>query len=84
MTLGAKMGGKLWRRDLKAGIVAAPVSTGASAFVADLDGMVHRLDLEDGRRLGRVACGSSVFSTPTISSGMLVVGSDDGSVWAFV
>ena len=47
------------------------------------DGSVYMVALADGQQLWTYEIGQSVGSSPAVAEGRLVIGSDDGSVYAF-
>ena len=52
-------------------------------YVGSLDGNMYALNASTGAKLWSYATGSYVESSPAVANGVVYVGSDDGSVYAF-
>ena len=62
--------------------MATPLTIGNKLCFATLEGKVVLTDL-DGKRLWSYDMGSSSHGIPVAAAGLLVVGCDDGNVYAF-
>ena len=62
--------------------MAAPLALGDKLCLATLHGEVILTDL-DGRRLWNYALGGPSHAPPAAATGLLVVGCDDGTLYAF-
>jgi len=51
--------------------------------VGSEDGRLYLLRLSDGKQVWSYEIGQPVTSSPAVANGMVVVGSDDGYVYAF-
>jgi outer membrane protein assembly factor BamB len=47
------------------------------------DGRLYMVGLADGREIWSYEIGAPVMSSPAISGGMVIVGANDGHVYAF-
>jgi outer membrane protein assembly factor BamB len=61
---------------------AAPIIHGNSVYVAGRDGVTHAIALRNGIPRWRYRTGGAVNVTPMIAGPFLVVGADDGNVYA--
>jgi outer membrane protein assembly factor BamB len=52
-------------------------------FVGSGDGNIYAVDVNTGKELWSYDIGESIRSSPAISGGRLVIGCDDGKVYAF-
>jgi len=59
------------------------VICGDRVVVGSDDGRVYMVSLNDGKELWSYDIGQAVDSSPAIAEGKLVIGCDDGSVYAF-
>lgn len=64
-------------------VMTAPVTIGDLCFFAGDDGVVHAIHSADGTPCWRFYTGGAVRYPPTVSDGRVLVGSSDGSVYAF-
>ncbi len=63
-------------------IDATPVVSEGRVFLADIEGRLYCLKLEDGKELWRLATGVGFASSPSIDGDLLVIGDLDGVVHA--
>jgi len=47
------------------------------------DGRLYVLSLDDGSELWSYEIGRSLFSSPAVADGVILIGSNDGSLYAF-
>lgn len=75
-------GGPLWTQaDLRARMLTAPAVVGGFVAVGDLEGIVHLLDRETGRIVGREAVGGGALTANLLALGdVLVVQTTGGRV----
>ena len=81
--LNPKTGKALWTYDMKARIDASPVVAGDVVFVASKSGELSSLNLKTGSLVWKFETGSPIVASPSISNGRLVIGTLDGTVYAF-
>jgi outer membrane protein assembly factor BamB len=74
-------GQDVWSKDFKGNVAVSPVIAG-DIVVAGVDGSLFGMALEDGKELWQVMAGDET-TDPAIIDGMLVAGSDDGSITAY-
>ncbi|MEI6901441.1 MAG: PQQ-binding-like beta-propeller repeat protein, partial [Bacteroidota bacterium] len=60
-----------------------PVISGNSVIMASGDGRLRILDLATGKEIWTYEIGTPVYSTPAVTSKMIVVGGEDGRVYTF-
>jgi outer membrane protein assembly factor BamB len=72
----------LWRTELGKPILAAPVVSGQSVFVADQAGRLTSLDLTTGRRQWQTDLGSAISASPLVADGVVYVGDEQGKFHA--
>ena len=86
--LRASDGQQLWRAQSPANAWSSPAITGEMVvygvgdYAQDKPGGVHVLDRATGRRLWSYATGGPILSSPVVADGVIMVGSDDGGVYA--
>ena len=56
---------------------------GGRAVVGSADGILHIVDIEHGRGVWSYDLGRAISTSPAVGAGIVVVGCDDGSVYAF-
>jgi eukaryotic-like serine/threonine-protein kinase len=81
-------GTELWRVETDHSVWSSPVVAGSLVYMAEgaYDGAglgaIHALDAATGEERWSYRTGGGVLSSPAVGDGMLVVGSDDGGVYA--
>ena len=73
----------IWTFPTKRKIDGAPVACGDKVVFGSGDGRVYLLDVKTGKELWKYEIGQAVFSSPAIAKGMILIGSNDGSLYAF-
>ena len=63
--------------------VLAPVIQGKNLVVADIQGVIHWLSVEDGSFRARASSGSRVSAAPLVSGNLLLVQTDKGVIEAW-
>lgn len=87
-TLRASDGRELWRVVSEHSVWASPVAAGPIVYIAEGGydargaGLVRALDAATGEERWRYRVGGGVLSSPAVGDGILIVGSDDGGVYA--
>jgi outer membrane protein assembly factor BamB len=81
--LDPAQGGQRWRRDLPNGGEASPLIIGDQAVVADGDGMVHLVALENGVERWRYTTGATITASPAMADGRLLIAASDGALYCF-
>jgi outer membrane protein assembly factor BamB len=77
-------GAERWRQQaLLRRMLTAPVIQGSSVVVADIQGVIHWLSLEDGSFRARASSGSRVSAAPLVSGNLLLVQTDKGVIEAW-
>jgi eukaryotic-like serine/threonine-protein kinase len=77
-------GTQLWTFNTKGKVDSSPVVTkGGEIIFGSADGRVYIVDLKDGKELWSYEIGEGITSSPAVVDGLFVIGSDDGSVYAF-
>jgi outer membrane protein assembly factor BamB len=61
----------------------SPVIAGDALIVGTMDGRLVVLALADGRQRWSYEIGGPIAGSPAVAAGMVIVGSDDWSVYAF-
>lgn len=85
--LDRQSSGSLWRQQgLQARSVTAPAPTrdGNTVVVADFEGYVHWLAVDDGRIVGRAKVGGGVIANPIVVDDTVFVLDREGELSAFV
>jgi len=84
-SLDKSSGGSLWsNQKLLRRSLTAPVVQGDYAVVADFDGYVHWLRLDNGELVARErAGGDAIKAQPIVADGVLIVQNTDGKLTAF-
>jgi outer membrane protein assembly factor BamB len=59
------------------------VVAGERVYVGSGDGRFYVLDLKTGARIWEFDAGASIVASPAIASGRIVIGSQDGVLYAF-
>jgi outer membrane protein assembly factor BamB len=59
------------------------VVCGDKVVVGSMDGRLHVVRLADGARVWTFDAGAPVSASPAIAAGAVVVGAEDGTVYAF-
>ena len=77
-------GAERWRqKGLLRRMLTAPVLQGDAVVVADFEGWIHWLSMEDGSFLARAKGGSRISDAPQVSGGLLIVQTDKGKLEAW-
>jgi outer membrane protein assembly factor BamB len=77
-------GAERWRQKaLERRSLTAPALQGNSVVVADYQGVIHWLGMEDGAFLARAKAGARINSTPQVAGDLLVVQTDKGAIEAW-
>jgi outer membrane protein assembly factor BamB len=77
-------GAERWRQKaLERRSLTAPALQGNSVVVADYQGVIHWLGMEDGAFLARAKAGARINSTPQVAGELLVVQTDKGAIEAW-
>jgi outer membrane protein assembly factor BamB len=63
--------------------LSAPAIIGSHVVVADVEGVVHWLNADDGRFVARQKLGDRVSGAPLVAGDLLLVRSDKGALRAF-
>ncbi len=48
-----------------------------------MDGRLYVVDLKDGKEIWSYEIGAAIFGCPAVAGGFIVIGADDGRVYAF-
>jgi outer membrane protein assembly factor BamB len=64
-------------------VEASPVIAGDKVVIPSGDGRVYMLDFKNGSKQWSYDVGSAIYSTPAVVKGMIVVGAQDGRIYAF-
>jgi outer membrane protein assembly factor BamB len=77
-------GVEVWRQtSLLRRQLSGPAVIGTHVVVADIDGVVHWLNADDGRFVARQKVGDRVSGSPLVAGELLLVRSDKGALRAF-
>jgi outer membrane protein assembly factor BamB len=77
-------GAERWRQEaLLRRMLTAPVIQGKNVVVADIQGVIHWLSIEDGSFRARANSGSRVSAAPLVSGSLLLVQTDKGVIEAW-
>ena len=75
--------GSLWRQqDLRGRSLTAPAVSGEYVVVADFEGFVHWLAVDDGGMAGRVQLGDGVLAQPVVTNNLVLIYDRDGTLTA--
>jgi outer membrane protein assembly factor BamB len=87
--LDAKTGKALWTFLTKSRVESSPVYVKGAAgqkdrvFFGSNDGRVYGLDAASGQKVWEFEAGAGLSASPAVAAGMLVIGSQDGKLYAF-
>jgi len=76
-------GQEVWRHEMSAGSSAGPLVVGDRVLLAGDDGYLRLLRLSDGGQIDAYRVGGCIESSPAVAGGYIVVGCNDGYVYAF-
>jgi outer membrane protein assembly factor BamB len=77
-------GAERWRQKaLERRSLTAPALQGNSIVVADYQGVIHWLSMDDGAFLARAKAGARISSAPQVAGGLVVVQTDKGAIEAW-
>jgi len=77
-------GAERWRQQaLLRRMLSAPVIQGSNVVVADIEGVIHWLSIEDGSFRARARSGSRVSAAPLVSGNLLLLETDKGVIEAW-
>jgi len=77
-------GAERWRQKaLERRSLTAPALQGNSVVVADYQGVIHWLSMDDGAFLARAKAGARITSAPQVAGGLVVVQTDKGAIEAW-
>jgi outer membrane protein assembly factor BamB len=77
-------GAERWRQKaLERRSLTAPALQGNSVVVADYQGVIHWLSMEDGAFLARAKAGARISSAPQVAGNLVVVQTDKGAIEAW-
>ncbi|MBS3821115.1 MAG: PQQ-binding-like beta-propeller repeat protein [Phycisphaerae bacterium] len=85
--IDARTGRRLWTHRSDGPVDGSPVIVcepdGCRVIVGSDDGRLSVLDVDSGKVVGRIRIGQSITSTPAVVDGVILIGSDDGYLYAF-
>ncbi len=70
-----------WRYRAKRGIISSPIVHQGVVYFADLSGVLHALDAQNGWVLWRFRMGKGSVSSPAVNDRSVFIGSADGAVY---
>jgi outer membrane protein assembly factor BamB len=77
-------GAERWRQDaLLRRALTAPALQGSSVVVADIDGVIHWLSMDDGSFQARAKANARIRAAPLVSGKLVVVQTDRGAIEAW-
>lgn len=77
-------GAERWRQKaLERRSLSAPALQGSSVVVADYQGVIHWLSMDDGAFLARAKAGARISAAPQVAGGLVVVQTDKGAIEAW-
>ena len=77
-------GAERWRqKGLLRRMLSAPALQGGKVVVADLEGVIHWLSMEDGSFLARAKGGARITAAPQVAGELLLVQTDKGTIEAW-
>jgi outer membrane protein assembly factor BamB len=77
-------GAERWRQKaLERRSLSAPALQGSSVVVADYQGVIHWLSMDDGAFLARAKAGARISAAPLVAGGLVVVQTDKGAIEAW-
>jgi outer membrane protein assembly factor BamB len=77
-------GAERWRQKaLERRSLTAPALQGNSVVVADYQGVIHWLSMDDGAFLARAKAGARISATPQVVADLVVVQTDKGAIEAW-
>jgi outer membrane protein assembly factor BamB len=77
-------GAERWRQKaLERRSLTAPALQGDSVVVADYQGVIHWLSMDDGAFLARAKAGARISGVPQVAGGLVVVQTDKGAIEAW-
>jgi outer membrane protein assembly factor BamB len=82
LAANATSGAMLWTSSLTGEVAASPVVGGGKAYFVTTAGEVAAYDAASGQPLWSFSTGSPIFSAPTYIDGLLLVGTQDGVLYA--
>ena len=62
---------------------SSPAVRHRAVYIGDLGGIVHAVNIADGKPLWTYRTASEIKSSPVVADGAVLVGSYDGSLYAF-
>lgn len=75
-------GKDVWEYKTRSRIETSPIIVGEKIVFAEFSGKIHFLNRKDGKHMWTFETGSRIYASPAISQGHLVIGCDDGTVYA--
>ncbi|BBM85815.1 outer membrane protein assembly factor BamB family protein [Candidatus Uabimicrobium amorphum] len=77
-----KSGKDIWQYKTRSRMETSPVIVGEKIVFAEFSGKIHFLNRKDGKHLWTFETGSRIYASPAIAQGYLVIGCDDGTIYA--
>ena len=64
-------------------IDSSPVICGDKVVFGSLDGIIYMIRLSDGSKVWSYETGQAITSSAAVAKGMVIIGCDDGYLYAF-
>ena len=78
-----KTGAELWRTDVGAAAFSSPAVAGGALVIGTFGGLLHQLNLADGKSVSGAGSDGRLIGTAWIEGGVVYVGAENGTLYAF-
>ncbi len=78
-----KTGQEAWRADMGAAAFASPSVAGGALVIGTFGGVLHQLNLADGKGVSGAGSDGRLIGTAWIEGGAIYVGAENGTLYAF-
>ncbi|WP_372366303.1 PQQ-binding-like beta-propeller repeat protein [Candidatus Uabimicrobium sp. HlEnr_7] len=75
-------GKDIWQYKTKSRIETSPIIVGDKIVFAEFSGRLHFINKKSGKHIWTFETGSRIYASPAVSQGYLIIGCDDGTVYA--
>ena len=82
-TLKSQTGEPLWTYPAKSRVDSSPVIVGERVFFGTVAGELVALNLDSGEKVWEFVIGAAIIASPSVVTGKLVIGADDGRIYCF-
>lgn len=81
--LQSQTGQPLWTYPAKSRVDSSPVIVGERVFFGTIGGEFVALNLDSGEKVWDFVIGAAIIASPSVVTGKLVIGADDGRIYCF-